>query len=151
MLRNLGTRVTSKVIVHELVLVGMEGRVDFVHAWSNFETKQCTGDAFLNFFDPADALVLMVLWHGREHLGGIPCRRRHLSVVFARKQGFDNCVLASRRKHMRDPLRMGWVHSSKLARVRELEQQLEQNPAPLGPPGWWPPPGLEAPLESVPS
>jgi len=144
MLRNLGAEATSEMLVEELRLFGMEGRVDFVHAWVDFKSKLCTGDAYLNFFDPADARVLKEMWHGREELGGIPCRQRWqrraaLSVAFARKQGFDLCVVESRRKHWKDPNRMGWVHSSKEALVRELEKNLGP------PPGLSPPPGLAAP------
>ena len=142
MLRNLGAKVTTELVVEQLRLCGMGGRVDLVQVWVDFQTHLCTGIAYLNFSDPADARVLKELWQGREELGGIPCernRQRHtLSVAFAHKQGFDCCVLQSRRKGMKDPTVMGWIHPSKEGRCRELELR-------CGPPGFWPPPGLAAP------
>jgi len=36
MLRNLGAKVTTEILVEELRLFGMEDRVDFVHAWRDF-------------------------------------------------------------------------------------------------------------------
>jgi len=141
-LRNLGAKVTTKILVEQLWLCGMEGRVDLVHVWVHLKTHMGTGIAYMNFFDPADARVLKEMWQGREELGGIPCernrQRRTLSVAFARKQGFDCCVLLSRRKSMKDPTAMGWIHPDKEGRCRELELR-------WGPPGYWPPPGLEAP------
>jgi len=141
-LRNLGAKVTTKILVEQLWLCGMEGRVDLVHVWVHLKTHMGTGIAYMIFFDPADARVLKEMWQGREELGGIPCernrQRRTLSVAFARKQGFDCCVLLSRRKSMKDPTAMGWIHPDKEGRCRELELR-------WGPPGYWPPPGLEAP------
>jgi len=172
MLRNLGAKVTKEILLEELRLCGMEGRVDFVQAWVDFQTKSCTGDAYLNFFDPADAHYLQEMWHGREELGGIPCsrgrRRSTLSVAFARKQGFDRCVLEGRRRHFKDVNVMGWIHPSKEGRCRAFEVQpglswfwsppglavevqpglaVEVQPGLAvevqpGPPGFWPPPGL---------
>jgi len=151
MLRNLGAEVTNEILAQELRLFGMEGRVDFLQAWVDFQTKSCTGDAYLNFFDPADARDLQKMWHGREELGGIPCSsrghcgRNTLNVVFAHKQGFDCCIREARRKHMKDVMIMGWVHTSRQDRCRALEEkntfELAWSP-PLSPPGFWPPPGL---------
>jgi len=116
--------------------------------------------AFVNFFDPADALALQAMWHGREELGGIPCRRdrawleqKTLLVCFARKQGFDNCVLESRHRHTKDVHMMGWVHPCMEGRCRELEKNTCETAgggdsgvpglsAPLRPPGIWEAPGL---------
>ena len=138
MLRNLGAETTTEMLMEELRLFGMDCRVDYVHAWVDFKSKSCTGIAYLNFVDPADASFLKEQWQGREELGGIPCKHRwqraSLSVVFARKQGFDLCVVESRRRHMKDPSMVGWVHPSKEALVTELLTGLS------------PPPGLAAPL-----
>jgi len=138
MLRNLGAETTTEMLMEELRLFGMDCRVDYVHAWVDFKSKSRTGHAYLNFLDPTDARFLKERWQGREEFGGIPCRHRwqraSLSVVFARKQGFDLCVVESRRKHMKDPSMTGWVHPSKEALVTELVTGLS------------PPPGLAAPL-----
>jgi len=160
MVRNLGRQVTTEVLVEELIFFGMEGRVDFAHVWRDFKTKSCTGVAFVNFFDPADALALQAMWHGREELGGIPCRRdrwwleqKTLNVCFAHKQGFDSCVLESRHRHTKDVNMMGWVHPCREGRCRELEKNTfetaggdDSGPPGLSPqvwpPGFWPPPGL---------
>jgi len=151
MLRNLGAKVTTEVLVEELMLFGMEGRVDFVHAWRHFDTKACKGYAYVNFFDPADARALQEMWHGREELGGIPCRRRGshggrpiLHVEFAHKQGFESCVLESRRRGMRDPINaMGWVHPRKAVNVMLREMAPPGlSSLPPSPPGFWLPPGL---------
>jgi len=132
MLRNLGAEVTTDIVMEQLKLIGMEGRVDLVHAWIDFKTKLCTGVAYVNFFDPADARVLKAMWHGREEMGGIPCHpHRVLNVVFARKQGFDCCLIEAIRPHFKDPSMMAWIHPSKLS-----------------PPGFWHPPGLAASPEA---
>jgi len=132
MLRNLGADVTTQILLEQLRLFGMEGRVDFVHAWVDFKTHACTGVAYVNFFDPADARVLKAMWHGREEMGGIPCHpHRVLNVVFARKQGFDCCLIEAIRPHFKDPSMMAWIHPSKLS-----------------PPGFWHPPGLAASPEA---
>ena len=158
MLRNLGAEVTNTIMLQELVFCGVEDRVDFIHVWVDFATKSCTGVAYLNFFDPADARDLQQMWHGREELGGIPCRghrqRSFLSVVFANKQSFDSCVLEGRWRRVKDLHMMGWIHPSKEYRCRALENGVEGPKAPakvqlgsswsppISPPGVWPPPGI---------
>jgi len=141
MLRNLGAEVTTEVLVEELRRFGMDGRVDFAHAWRDFKTKSCKGYAYVNFFDPADARNLREMWHGRRELGGIPCHRRStLSVAYAHKQGFDICVLESRRRSMKDPINaMGWVHPRKAGNVmfREMAPPGLSSSPPLSPPGFW--------------
>ena len=161
MLRNLGAEVTTEILLEELRLFGMEGRVDFAHSWVDFQTKLRTGDAYLNFFDPADASALQEMWHGRKEFRLLRTRgpQRPLNVAFARKQGFDCCVLEARRKHFKDPSMMAWIHPSKEDKCRALEKNpkapaVEVQPVvswaaspPLSLPGFWHLPGLATSCE----
>jgi len=155
MLRNLGTKVSNEVLVEELRLFGLEGRVDFVHVWRDFKTKSCKGYAYVNFFHPADALALQAMWHMRKDLGGIPCHPRPMNIAFAHRQGFDNCALEGRRRGVKDVVgAMGWIHPSRASRCVELEQNTLEMACddhsgpppglagPQSPPGFWGPPGL---------
>lgn len=156
MLRNVPREITKALLLDELRLAGgMDGAVDFLHVCVDFKDKACTGDAYINFLDPSKAREFVYDWQGRSEMCGFACsrgrKRTQLNVAFARKQGFDLCVIENYRKHIKDVRLKAWVPPDRDARRRDLERakdaRLPAEARPATPPGLGrpppPPPGLE--------
>ena len=102
-LRNVPDTIFTAMLVDELIRSGIEA--DFAVVCIDPRYHKNTGSAYVNVRD-GNSVRKLLMWHGSDMVAGHWCSqggtRRHLSVAYAAKQGFDICVTMNGRRQLHD-------------------------------------------------
>jgi hypothetical protein len=153
MLRNMPKNISTDDLLKILTLQNYS--VDFIYVCVDCPTKICTGSAFVNFNNAYMALKFINEWNKKKSIDLLKIKNLHentniffdeidnnkyLNIVFAKKQGFENCIKKTANKHIKDPILLPYISPDKKYQINKIINNNIQtthqiHPTPLLSPG----------------